>query len=338
MRKKLRFIGFIALGYFAIHLGIAPSGDFAISSAYGPGAVPVEMDRPFTFAVLGDTHAFRGNMRAVALDAATRGCRFVIQLGDFVDYDDAFEYRDFAYRLNPESLPIPVHLTRGNHETMATVGGFSDNFARHVVPTYRIFEFGGALFCMLDNSDGQFAPPQLTTCDERIRAFREQRPDGAVLLFMHMPPGTADRSSPDLLESESMRLRLFTQRWKPAAIFAGHVHDHYETALGDTRVIVSGCGGGSLRAPSTDTHYLEVTIDGGRAGVESIPFEGEGRAIATLRYAVNVLALRYRRQCLAATLLLAIVWGLRARRRARSAPRVDSAGTRPDSLPRDEFA
>ncbi|MCA9254328.1 MAG: metallophosphoesterase [Phycisphaerales bacterium] len=338
MRKKLRFIGFIALGCFAIRLCVAPSGDFAVSSVYGPDADPVETGRPFTFAVLGDTHAFRGNVRQVALDAAARGCRFLIQLGDFVDYDDAIEYRDFAYRLRPESLPIPVYLTRGNHETMAPDGGFSDNFARHVAPTYRIFEFGGALFCMLDNSDGQFAPPQLKSCDERVRAFRERRPGGAVLLFMHMPPGTADRSSPDMLESESTRLRLFAQRWKPAAIFAGHVHDHYETMLGDTRIFVSGCGGGSLRAPSTDTHYLKVTIDGGRAGVESVPFEGEGRAIATLRYAVDVLALRYRWRCLAALLLLALVGSLRARRRRQPASPGEPADSGPCGPHRGDFA
>lgn len=324
MQKNLGFIGFIALVCIAVHLAIGPRGEFELSSVFGPGAKPADADQPFTFAVLGDTHAFRGNFTEAVRVANQRDCRFLIQLGDFVDYDDAFEYRDFISRLHPNALPIPIYLTRGNHETMATDGGFSDLFAQHVNPKFRTFEYGGAIFCILDNSDGQFAPPQLKECDQRIKAFRAEHPDGPVLLFMHMPPGTPDRPSPDMLDSESTRLRLFAQSWKPAAIFAGHVHDHYETKLGETRVIVTGCGGGSLRAPSTETHYVEVTIDGSKVDVATIPFDGETRLLASVRYAVNVLAMRYRWQCLTATLLLLLVSILRTRRRRSHRTPVES--------------
>ncbi|MCB9853157.1 MAG: metallophosphoesterase [Phycisphaerales bacterium] len=317
MQQKLRFIGFVALVWFAVHLAIGPHSEFELSNVYGPGMTPVVANRPFSFAVLGDTHAFRGNLTEAVRLATERDCRFLIQLGDFVDYDDALEYRDVINRLHPKGLSIPVYLTRGNHETMATNGGFSDNYAQCVVPTHRTFEYGGAFFCILDNSDGQFAPPQLKECDQRIRTFRIAHPDGPVFLFMHMPPDTPERPCPDMLDSESTRLRLFCQNWRPAAIFAGHVHDHYETKLGDTRVMVSGCGGGSLRAPSTKTHFVEVAIDGTDVHVAMTPFAGESRLLASFRYAVNILAMRYRWRCLAATLLLLIVSILRRRRQKR---------------------
>lgn len=327
MQKKLRFIGFIALVCFGVHLAIGSRGEFKLLSVYGPGAKPPDADRPFKFAVLGDTHAFRGNLKTAVRLAAQRDCRFLIQLGDFGDYDDTIEYRDFIRQLNPDSLPIPVHLTRGNHETMAPDGGFSDIFAHHVVPTYRTFEYGDALFCILDNSDGQFAPPQLRECDHWIETFRASNPSGPVFLFMHMPPDLPELESHDLLDTESMRLRLIARKHHVSMIFAGHVHDHHDAMLDDTRVVISGCGGGSLRAPSTRTHYLEVTVRPNHAAdVEVVPFDAESRVWAALRYGFNVQAMRYRWRCLGVTILLLMISILRWRRLAdRNQVRADTA-------------
>jgi hypothetical protein len=78
-----------------------------------------------------------------------------------------------------------THAFRQNFSTAlrtAADGGFTDNYANHVQKTYSFLEYGGAFFCILDNSDGQFAPPQLRDCDRRIETFRASNPKGHVFL------------------------------------------------------------------------------------------------------------------------------------------------------------
>jgi 3',5'-cyclic AMP phosphodiesterase CpdA len=120
--------------------------------------------------------------------ARTDGCSLLVHLGDFVDYDDDTEYRYFLKRIRLEAMGLPIFLVRGNHETMSPDGGFSDVYLDHVRRPYYSFEYGGCLFCMLDNSSGALPAGQVSDCRSALAAFRSGSPDGHVFLFAHMPP------------------------------------------------------------------------------------------------------------------------------------------------------
>jgi uncharacterized membrane protein len=103
-------------------------------------------------------------------------------------------------------------------------------------------------------------------------------------------------------------------------IFAGHVHDYRDVMLDKTRVVISGCGGGSLRAPSTETHWLEISLSNGEIHIKRMPFEGQSRVSAAIAYSFCVQVPRYRWRFFGATVLLLIIALRRLANRAETRP------------------
>jgi len=312
-----------------IYAALTGRGEVRLAPRFGPEPASLESGEAFTFAVLGDTHAFRKPLTETLRRAREDQSRFVIQLGDFVDYDDPAEYRDFANTVIPLTRDLPLFLVRGNHETMALDGTFSDNYLKWVPKPATVFRYGGCLFGILDNSSGSIHLQELNWLARHLSDFRRKHPKGLIFLFMHMPPDLPDSPSPDMSDENSEALLTLARRFKVAAIFAGHLHADRELESGKTKIFISGSGGGSIRAPSPETHFLEVQVDGQTYNVRKVPVDRESSAMASLRYATAILIPRYRVYVIAAVALLLAIEVASVLRNRKKAPPPNQAEQAP---------
>ncbi len=287
-------IGCGSLGTLIIYALMVSRGPVRLHARLGPAPGTVSQRQSLQFAVLGDVHGHGRSLRDALRQAAERGCAFMVQIGDFVDHDDDHEYRRFVRLTAGLVEQVPLYLVRGNHETMAPDGSFTDHYLRYIDPAHYSFEHGGHLFCVFDNSAGSFGTTQLRAMRATIERFRSTHPTRSIFAFMHMPPDLPGLDSPDMGDGASADVLALASEHRVAAIFAGHLHDYHEERVGETRLIVSGCGGGSIRAPSTDVHYVEVTVDSGGFATRRVPIARESRLMASASYSVGILVPRYR--------------------------------------------
>lgn len=319
VRRIATYLWILALAALGTYGILAGRGPVELTSRIGPLPSAASGER-FRFAVLGDVHAFRRPLRETLERARADEISFVVQLGDFVDYDDDLEYRSFVDFVRSLRTTVPLFLVRGNHESMAVDGGFSDQFVRYVREPSYSFEYGGCYFGVLDNSAGVIAEGALSLIERELSAFRDRFPTEPAFLLLHMPPDSREFASPDMSRVSSERLLSIAHESHVSAIFCGHVHDYRMYRVQGIPVFVTGCGGGSLRAPSPETHYLQVDVRGDTFNVERIPVGREWKSVAAGRYALAVLVPRYRWYVVSAVaILLAIeVLSLIRRRRATS--------------------
>lgn len=252
--------------------------------AFGPRTFAREPDRrPFSFVVLGDTHFARrshydfrdesdkgvveyadamcantaegwdGLWEEVAtqLRGATPGPSFVLQLGDYVHGDcttpekASAQYRDFVRDLERRRLPVPLYLTRGNHELQGrgvreayerSMPGF---LAKAAPPSRGVahysFDAGpDAHFAVLDVFGTQapaksrpfLSAAQLSWLGADLAAFRRRSPRGRLFVATHAPHFLV--SSFDALfgtdPAGHAALTDLLIRQRVDAIFCGHLH------------------------------------------------------------------------------------------------------------------
>jgi predicted phosphodiesterase len=286
----------------------------------GPPFVPQPAAIRGTFAILGDCHSHRHSLRGFLDVAASRGAEFGILLGDFVDYDEDIAYHHFADRLGGPA--IPVFLTRGNHEATDFQLNDSDRYTDYVPRTSIFFQHAGAFIGMLDNATGDFADGCLVQARQAVSSFRQEHPDGPVLLAMHMPPTIAGARSTDLSVSATRAVLELCDQYHVDYLVCGHVHDHIELKHKGTTILIDGCGGGSLQGPSSDVHYLEFSVGQGGLSFCVVPLPRDQAVLAKADYLLHVSVPRYRWWffLLACTIVLREAWSLRgACRRSRSA-------------------
>ena len=217
--------------------GIEPTGplpgsvDFALKKAHEPHRFDVML---FT-----DPHADS----AAAIDyirtdvvnalVGTKAA-FGMTLGDLMSDDLSFCCR---YNSVIGRIGIPWYNISGNHDLNfeAPDRKYSrETFKRIFGPDYYAFEYGGALFLMLDNVDylgngryqGRFGERQLAFVSEVLRETPANR---LVIAAMHIPLRTyLDPHDPTLNTSDgSELLKILGSR--PAVSFSGHTHttEHY---------------------------------------------------------------------------------------------------------------
>lgn len=231
--------------------GIAPTGalpasiDFALRKASEPTR--------FDVLLLADTHAgsdaeidfIRDDVvnPLIGTDAA-----FGITAGDIMSDHLSFYGR---YNRIIGQLGVPWHNIVGNHDLNldAPDARYSrETFKRTFGPSYYAFEYGGALFLMLDNVDylGARARAGADDCGYRgyfggrqlafvANVLRETPADHLVVAVMHIPLATyLDPSDPasNTADAEAF-IALLGER--PSISFSGHTHttEHHYLGGGD---------------------------------------------------------------------------------------------------------
>ena len=274
----------------------------------GPTLSKLSEETSFKFSVFGDTHYCRVSLREILRKAKSQGSSFAIHLGDFVEFDDDFEYRYFLQRTQDLTKNFPLLLVRGNHETMAPTGGFTHNFLKYVKSAEYSFCYGGCLFLILDDSSGELGKKQLKRCQKIVKDFREDYPNKPIFIFLHIPPQLPGLNNIyDLWESDSISLLKLATQYRINFIFAGDTHSYIEKQVGPTKFIITGCGGGSFHAPSTEVHFVEVYVDGNEIRTEKVFVLRDLRLVAISAYFLFVIVPRYRWYFFSGTILL-LLW------------------------------
>jgi hypothetical protein len=223
--------------------GIAPTGqlpgsvDFALTRACEPTCFDVVL---FT-----DPHADGPAaidcMRTDVVNALVgTKAAFGMTLGDLMSDDLSYYPR---YNRVIGRIGIPWHNISGNHDLNfeASDRKYSrETFKRIFGPDYYAFEYGGALFLMLDNVDylgkgryqGRFGERQLTFVSE---VLRQTPADRLVVVAMHIPLCTyLDPDDPTINTSDGFELlRILGDR--PSVSFSGHTHTAEHHYLNNAR-------------------------------------------------------------------------------------------------------
>ena len=283
---------------FAFHCLLVSRESFSLAKQIG-STLPQTSSQNFKFAVFSDSHSCRTSLRDI-LKKASQRCNFAIHLGDFVEFDDDYEYRYFVTRIDDLIINLPLFLVRGNHETMAPDGGFSHHFTKYVPQSYYSFTFGGSLFCVVDNSVGKIDSVQRKILQRTLNDFRKDNPKNPIFLFMHIAPF-------DLGKNDSDYLKSIVNQFKINFVFAGDTHSYSEQKWEAATMIVSGCAGGSIHFPSTEVHYVEVTVTQSAITTQKIPAARDSMLVVAATYFLFVAVPRYRWYFFTGVLLL-LMW------------------------------
>jgi C terminal of Calcineurin-like phosphoesterase/N terminal of Calcineurin-like phosphoesterase/Calcineurin-like phosphoesterase len=206
--------------------GLPDSVDFALRTAKEP-------DR-FDVILFTDTHA----ESAAAIDYMRMdvvnglmgtNAAFGMTLGDLMS-DDLSLYERYNRVIG--QIGVPWYNIAGNHDLNLDAPDWkysSETFKRVFGPNYYAFEYGGALFLMLDNVDylgggkyrGRFGEQQLAFVSEVLRQTPAER---LVVAAMHIPLRSyLDPDDPTINTSDGSEL-LDIIGDRPSVSFSGHTH------------------------------------------------------------------------------------------------------------------
>ena len=334
MKILVSFVWVLIWLAVAVHCLVLSQGKPDLHNPLGPQLPPTNGGDSFSFAVLGDCQSFRRPLKAFRKEISQHDLAFAVQLGDFVDYDEDLAYHHFLARLGAEPT-IPMFLVRGNHEAADFTQRETDRYLEYIPMSTYSFMHGNCLFAVVDSSHGTITDKDINRTRARIREFRRKHPTGAIFLFSHYPPNLPDSGSADLSAASSNALLAICSDYAVSQLISGHVHDHRAMNYGSTSVIVDGCGGGSLRSPSEEVHYLRFTVEGLAVTLERVPLPCESGLAAGIDFFLYVTVLRFRWVFLALAVFFIAresrhLWKKRSRHR-RSATAISLAAHRPET-------
>ena len=223
--------------------GIDPTGelpdsvDFALRKADEP-------DR-FDVILFTDTHAdSAAAIDYIRMDVVNgligTNAAFGMTLGDLMS-DDLSLYDRYNRVIG--QIGVPWYNIAGNHDLNFQASDrkyASETFKRVFGPNYYAFEYGGALFLMLDNVDylgggayrGRFGEQQLAFVSE---VLGETPADRLVVATMHVPLRSyIDPDDPTINTLDGAELlKIIGDR--PSVSFSGHTHTTEHHYIGDKR-------------------------------------------------------------------------------------------------------
>jgi len=173
---------------------------------------------------------------------------FVLQVGDYVHGDcptaekSLEHYDDFVRSIRRHALPVPLFLTRGNHELQgrgvrAAYDAHIPSYLRDVAPltggaAHYSFDASSACRVVVLDVDGKggrggsLDPAQLAWLEEDLAAYRQRAPESTVLLVSHSPlfPMTPRGAVFDADPVAHRRLLAFLVHYRVNALLCGHLH------------------------------------------------------------------------------------------------------------------
>jgi hypothetical protein len=111
-----------------------------------------------------------------------------------------------------------------------------------------------------------------------------------------MPPKLSEMNHRAISDRASDLLLEWCDGFQVTALFAGHFHRHIESVYGQTRVIVTGGGGGSFRpgGESKPTHYIQAQVTDGVLTTEEIRIPQSDWWFSLMTYSLTVIIARFR--------------------------------------------
>lgn len=243
------------------------------SSVFAGDISPLRPGEPFSFVLLGDMHFARpahyepGGMN----DYARKVCdltaaswdgmwdevaaqlreleprpAFVLQVGDYVHGDcptaekSLEHYDDFVRSLRRHALPVPLFLTRGNHELQGkgvreAYEAKMPGYLRELAPTdgsaHYSFDAGDVHVTVLDvyaagGRGGSLDATQLAWLESDLEAYRRRSSEGVALVVSHAPlfPMAPRGAVFDVNPAAHAQLLALLIGHRVHAVLCGHLH------------------------------------------------------------------------------------------------------------------
>jgi len=243
---------------------------------------------PFTFIVISDAHAQDKRFRYVAdaIAANETDALFILNGGDYANYDDQTLWTPFFQYGDGVFAKFPLFTTIGNHEYHDPDGGPTPTAAVQYHSSYNI-PTGGNLNYSFDCSGIRFiilnSPDPTSTDDENptlalsqsqapwLEAKLQDNMSGVFTIHHHPIWYWGKATSNSALEP----WETLYQQYKISANFAGHVHNYERHSVQGIPYFVIGNAGGKFADMNQgdpvppyyqvgDTRklgYLKVTVD-----------------------------------------------------------------------------
>lgn len=225
----------------------------------------------FSFAIISDTHLTEvdgessspwpsnklANGRAIwAFREIERlSPAFILHLGDLVHpvpAQPSFGPAAERYKAVVSKVSRPIHVTPGNHDigdkpvSWAPAGtiqdSYIDQYESFFGPSYHAFSSNGCRFIILNasllNSGLARESTQRDWLENELRSLNGQR----CFVSIHYPPYVCSPDEPGGYDNIDEPARSWflglIARYKPEAMFSGHVHNYWYDVFGDTRFYI----------------------------------------------------------------------------------------------------
>ncbi len=234
------------------------------ANSVGLAYLPDEPPYSYSFVVVGDTHGKSEFVQAIR--GKEKDAEFIVHLGDFTPSGTKDQYLTFLQAVR--SMEMPVFVVPGNHDVKHNGAAW---FKKFFGPANYSFSIGKMKYVFCDTSSMDI--------DSKTLAWLAGELSGkeTKLLFMHVPPVDPRGKGHCLInEKNSQKLLQLIKQHQVKAVFTGHIHYYGETALGQTKLYVTGGGGGPLYAAKTQGgfhHYLRVKVTGGKIEVTPVALD-----------------------------------------------------------------
>lgn len=197
----------------------------------------------FSFAIFGDIQIGTAQLpRLVQVLEEEKPTAFIVQTGDAVSHAEPGHYNVFLSALARSGLRLPMFVMPGNHDV---AGDDDDLFGQYFGPRRLWFEYGGALFILLDNSLAPFTDEQRDWLENVLE--EQGAEDRLVFLFMHHQPIHWDGDGKRPVEHAYVRFFELLKDYKVDYVFSGNWHGYHREERGGTVFIVNGRGGSGSR-------------------------------------------------------------------------------------------
>ncbi len=266
-------------------------------------------NRPFRFAVYGDSRSNPERHRAVVENIIADNPAIVLNTGDIVaDGDQRHEYKEMHFDpLRALGHYLPVYVAIGNHEWRGEVHNEAATFREYLafpedsdVPVPGLsfsVTYGDAFFLFLDNTldGGHFfqplgrppGPPLWVWLNEQVNSEEAQNARWRFAFF-HYPPNSPCQESWGMILSTREFVIPLLREHGFNAVFAGHVHHYEKHDFDGMPVVVTGGGGAGLQnmercVLESDTvesivnvhHHTTVDLGEDKAILRAVDIDGE---------------------------------------------------------------
>jgi len=282
--------------------GSTCSADLTFATAPGP-------ERPFRFAVYGDSRSDPAMHSTVVESMLQRRPAIVFNTGDIVNLGDQWpEYKAMFFDpLRGLGHFVPVYVAIGNHEWKGEVPDRTVAFREYFVfpeddgvpvpeLSYTV-TYGNAFFLVLDNTlDGLHffqpvgsgpGPPLWVWLNQQASSEKAQQARWRFAFF-HYPPHSPCHEDWGMIAATREHVIPLLQQHGFHGVFTGHVHSYERHDFQGLPVLVTGGGGAGLQDegncvfPSetlvlrkTVNHHVAVELGESSATVEVVDVDGQ---------------------------------------------------------------
>ena len=195
-----------------------------------------EPEGSFCFAVFGDIQQITEKIpQLISALKEESPVSFIIQTGDLVSHADSGHYNLLLNELAQSKLRLPLFVVPGNHD----ISHDQSNLFEHYFGSKQFwFQYGKALFIVLDNASDKLDHEQLDWLQNVLASHREVVQH--IFLFMHKPPIYWKGVKLKFIADINIRLLRLIKDYGVNYVFSGHWHGYYRKEEGRTVFVVNG--------------------------------------------------------------------------------------------------